>query len=63
MAIDAPLFLTPLPGVTSMLATECRQRLGDLAADTLVINVGRHSAQGAGTTIVRPDHACCAWAS
>ena len=43
MAIDAPLFLTPLPGVTSMLATECRQRLGDLAADTLVINVRRYT--------------------
>ncbi len=37
MAVDAPLLLTPLPGITSMLSTECRQRLGDLAADTLVI--------------------------
>ena len=37
MVFDAPLMLTPLPGITSMLATDCRQRLGDLAADTLVI--------------------------
>lgn len=43
LAIDAPLFLTPLPGVTSILATECRQRLGDLAADTIVIDVRGHS--------------------
>ena len=39
MAVDAPLLLTPLPGITSMLATDSRQRLGDLAADTLVIQV------------------------
>ena len=39
MAVDAPLLLTPLPGITSMLATDCRQRLGDLAADTLVIDI------------------------
>jgi uncharacterized RDD family membrane protein YckC len=38
MALDAPLLLTPLPGIMSMLATESRQRLGDLAADTLVID-------------------------
>ena len=37
MAVDAPMLLTPLPGITSMLSTDCRQRLGDLAADTLVI--------------------------
>ena len=39
MAVDAPMLLTPLPGITSMLSTDCRQRLGDLAADTLVIQV------------------------
>ena len=39
MAVDAPLLLSPLPGITTMLVTECRQRLGDLAADTLVIHV------------------------
>jgi hypothetical protein len=37
MAFDAPLLLTPFPGITSMLSTDCRQRLGDLAADTIVV--------------------------
>ena len=38
---DAPLFLTPIPGVLCQLATENRQRLGDLAAGTLVLRI-RH---------------------
>ena len=38
MAVDAPLLLSPLPGITTMLVTGCRQRLGDLAADTLVVD-------------------------
>jgi uncharacterized RDD family membrane protein YckC len=46
MAVDAPLMLTPLPGITSMLATDSRQRLGDLAADTMVIDIsGSNSHQ------------------
>ena len=41
MTVDAPLLLTPIPAIASMLVTHCRQRLGDLAADTLVIDVRR----------------------
>ena len=34
---DAPLFLTAMPGVLCQLATENRQRIGDLFAGTLVL--------------------------
>ena len=46
MAVDAPLLLTPLPGVISILATENRQRLGDLAADSLVVDIRGDKSRG-----------------
>jgi|GEM_PF-1796070 uncharacterized RDD family membrane protein YckC len=35
--VDAPLLLTGIPAVVSWLATDFRQRIGDYAADTIVI--------------------------
>ncbi len=37
--LDAPLLLTGIPAVISWLATDFRQRIGDLVADTIVIDV------------------------
>lgn len=38
---DAPLLVTIIPGILCCLATENRQRIGDLAAGTIVIHVAR----------------------
>lgn len=38
--IDVPFLLTPLPAAISMMFSAQRQRLGDRAADTMVINSG-----------------------
>lgn len=35
--IDLPFLLTPLPALSSMLLSDCRQRIGDRIADTNVI--------------------------
>lgn len=47
LIVDAPLLLTILPAIMAMLTTDYRQRLGDLAADTIVvcseINLGTQS--------------------
>ncbi len=37
MWFDTPLLLTILPGMMCMLSTEQRQRIGDLVADTIVV--------------------------
>ena len=41
MIADAPLLLTILPAILAMLSTDHRQRLGDLLADTVVVDAGR----------------------
>ncbi|MBC8113564.1 MAG: RDD family protein [Candidatus Saccharimonas sp.] len=38
MWFDAPLLLTVIPGMTSLLCTDRRQRIGDLIADTIVVD-------------------------
>ena len=40
MIADAPLLLTILPAITAMVSTDHRQRLGDLFADTVVVDAG-----------------------
>jgi uncharacterized RDD family membrane protein YckC len=37
LLIDTAFLLNLVPGITSILTTGCRQRLGDLAADTIVV--------------------------
>ena len=39
MCVDACNFLCWTPGIVSIALTDCRQRLGDLVADTLVVEV------------------------
>jgi uncharacterized RDD family membrane protein YckC len=39
--VDVPQFSTAIPAVFCLIATEYRQRLGDLIADTLVIEARR----------------------
>jgi uncharacterized RDD family membrane protein YckC len=39
--IDAPQLLTALPGLMCVIATENRQRIGDLIADTIMIDTNR----------------------
>ncbi|MEK6258400.1 MAG: RDD family protein [Planctomycetota bacterium] len=39
LAVDACHFLCWTPGIVSIAFTDCRQRLGDLVADTLVVEV------------------------
>jgi uncharacterized RDD family membrane protein YckC len=42
--VDAPQFLTAIPGVLCLIVTENRQRIGDLVAGTLVINATKSRA-------------------
>ena len=37
---DLPLLLTPLPAAISLMFSDHRQRLGDRAADTIVVRAG-----------------------
>ena len=39
LSVDACQFLCWAPGIVSIAFTDCRQRLGDLVADTLVVEV------------------------
>ncbi len=36
--IEFPLLITPIPAVIAMILSQCRQRLGDRFADTIVVN-------------------------
>lgn len=50
--VDTPLLLTALPGVLCQLATANRQRLGDLVAQTIVVEKrpgGRVGSEGDAT--------------
>ena len=40
MIADAPLLLTILPAILAMVTTDHRQRIGDLFADTVVVDTG-----------------------
>jgi len=44
LAVDVPQLLTAIPGVMCMIVTEKRQRIGDLAADTLVVVAAKRCA-------------------
>ncbi|MBC8115770.1 MAG: RDD family protein, partial [Candidatus Saccharimonas sp.] len=53
MCVDACNFLCWTPGILSIAFTDCRQRLGDLVADTLVVEVRslRQSSTSRGTSV------------